>query len=159
MAAIDFPLPRSVWPYWLLAAAVVAGFPITSFVYYPALLGTGTLPPDGDSIAIPMFGSVIVAVVSAPGVLLLTYMCLRKYKPGGTVLIWRRDRPVSSIILTLCFGVPVVALIAFAVQDAFAPYPLVESISTPYGLICVVWLMALRAAALSRRGNSLVDHF
>jgi hypothetical protein len=106
-----------------------------------------------------MFGSVTVAVEIAPVVLLLTYVCLGKYKPGGTFLIWRRDRPVSSIILTLCFSGPAVALIAFSDQNAFAPYPLVESITTPYGLISVVWLMALRGAALSRRASPLVDHF
>jgi hypothetical protein len=149
MKAIELALPKSVWPYWLLSAAVVVGLPLTSFVYFPALLQTGKLPVNGDSISIPMFSSIMFALLITPVIFGVTYSCVRTYRAKGTFMIWRRDRPILSSVLSILFGLPVAALMFSIGQTAIGRYPDIEFIWIPYTLVCVAWLMALRAAALA----------
>ena len=149
MATPQLPLPRSVLPYWLLSVGVVVGFPVTSLVYFPALLNSGALPTNGDSISIPMFESTIFAVIIAPLVAGVTYVCLRHYRSDGSLLIWRRDRPALSFIVSFIFGSPAILLILSAAQIVFERLPLIEYIWIPYTAICLAWLSALRAAVLT----------
>ena len=65
----DPQLPKSSWIIWALAGAVILGLPATSWLYFPLLLESGTLPPDGDSIMIPMAGSVLLSGVISPFVI------------------------------------------------------------------------------------------
>ena len=57
------------------------GFPVVNFIYWPAVLRSGVLPSDGDSIGIPMFGSVLATLVVSPVILGVACLCLRRYNP------------------------------------------------------------------------------
>jgi hypothetical protein len=149
MAATDIPLPNSVWPYWLLSAAVVFGLPLTSLVYFSAVLRSGLLPANADSISIPIFGSVILAIVLVPVTSLITYLCVRRYKVGGTLLLWRHDRMIQSLVLSVIFGGPAVALIYAMGEVVFTKSAAFDFIPMPYFVVCVAWLAGLRAAALA----------
>jgi hypothetical protein len=149
MTASEIALPRSAWPYWVLSAAVLVGLPVTSFAYFPALLQTGTLPADGDSIAIPMFGSIMFSVFTAPVVLGVTDGCVKRCGLKRTLLGWRKERPLLSLTVSMIFGLPVAALI-FSIGQTFLDQSLaLEKIWIPYELVWVAWLMTLRAVALA----------
>ncbi len=143
-------LPQHRWPIWLLMAGVVLGLPLTAFVYFPALLQTGILPPDGDSIAIPMAGSIFLAILMLPIAVVLTYLCTRRYLPGASLTAWRIDRPLLSIAVTLFFIGPA-ALVLFlpVVMTLTSPTSFIEPIWAPYALCCAAWCIALRSAALA----------
>ena len=54
---------------WALAAAVVLGYPATTFAWAKALYDAGELPVDGDSIGLPIGLSLMVTVLAGPVVL------------------------------------------------------------------------------------------
>jgi hypothetical protein len=151
MANVDPPLPKSAWPFWLLTAGVIGGLPATSWIYFPALLRSGSLPSEGDSIGIPVFGSFLLAGLLSPIALGVTYLCVRHYGGGGTLFIWRRNRPLLSASLSVFFGVPALVLFAGLVQALIAGPIAAEGLWAPYILTCMAWLALLRAAALSKR--------
>ena len=98
-------LPRSPGPVWLLTGLLLWGFPAVNFIYWPEVLRSGVLPPDGDSIAIPMFGSILATLVLSPFVLGITWLGLKRYNPDTKLTSWRQDRPYRSILTTgLCVG-------------------------------------------------------
>lgn len=151
-AAVIFRLrlPQHRWAVWLLAAGVVAGFPLTAFVYFPALLATNTLPSDGDSIGIPMFESIVFAGHMLPFASVLTYLCTRKYVPSAPLTAWRRDKPIVSIAVSAFFLVPAVAVLLLALaMIPTSQTPAIEAIWLPYAICCAIWCIALRSSALT----------
>ncbi len=79
-------------------------FPVLNFVYWRQVYGADLLPPDGDSVAIPIFSSLFLAVFGFSPFLLFTWFCLRRYNPEARLLTLRRDRPARTVIATLVFG-------------------------------------------------------
>jgi len=72
-------------------------FPILNWVYWPLVLQSGVLPADADSIGIPMFGSVIVALVVSPVVLGIAWLSLRRYNSDARLAALRWDRPIEQL--------------------------------------------------------------
>jgi hypothetical protein len=70
-------MPLRPWPLWLLTWALIIGFPVVNWVYWPQVLYSGVLSPDSDSIGIPMFNSILVSVILMPFILTLAWICLR----------------------------------------------------------------------------------
>lgn len=62
-------MPTSARPLWILTGLLLAFYPVLNFIYWPQVLRSGVLPPDGDSIGIPMYGSILVTIVVSPVVL------------------------------------------------------------------------------------------
>lgn len=58
--------PDRRWTVWLLALLMIVGLPATAWVYFPLALQSGALSPGGDAIAIPMFGSILSAIILSP---------------------------------------------------------------------------------------------
>jgi hypothetical protein len=141
------------WPFWCLTAVAVVGFPITSVFYFDTLLRLGTLPPDGDSIAIPIFGSVILAFAAAPVAILVTFLSVRRYQAGGTLLSWRPKQPIFSGAITVVFGVPFLFLAYILIHLVVIRAPAIEYIWAPYTAALAVWLLLLRAAAITHRSK------
>ena len=155
VALRDLPLPNKRWPFWCASAITVIGLPISSFVYFDALLRSGTLPPDGDSVAIPIFSSVVLALLLSPIVAATTYFVLRRERFGSTLLAWRRSQPLFSLITTILFGVPALGLVCLILEPFVDREPAIEFIWIPYTAFLAFWLLLLRAAALSSRSAPL----
>jgi hypothetical protein len=151
MKTVSLTLPRHRWPIWLLGAGVVVGLPATAFIYFPALLATGSLPSDGDSIGIPMFGSILLSSLMLPFAGGLTYICTRKYVAGAPLMGWRRDRPIVCSIVSAFFLLPAILVVLLPiVMTVSSPTPLIEPIWLPYALCCGAWCLVLRGSALAR---------
>jgi hypothetical protein len=114
------------------------------------VLRSGSLAPDGDSIGIPLFGSIATAGLAAPFVLGLTWLCLRRYSPATRVLAFRRDRPLRSILATLILGGAAVWLAIECVTGIVVVEPWYEYLWPIYIALVAFWLMALRAAVIEQ---------
>lgn len=97
-----------------------------------------------------MYGSVLLAALLTPIALSLTFLCARRYVAGGTVFVWRRDRPILSLGLSVIFGIPAVFLLVGLAQSLAAGPLVIEGLWAPYVVVCVTWFAILRAAALSK---------
>ena len=146
----EIELPSRAWPLWVLTGLVVIGFPAVNFIYWPEVLRSGVLPPHGDSIAIPMFGSVLATLVLSPLILGVTWVSLRRYNPATRLGSWRRDRPYFSALATLLFG-GVAALIVAVILDLLDPgQPWYAYLWPAYFALWLPWLLGLRAAAIDQ---------
>ena len=143
-------MPSRSSPLWWLTAVVLLGFPALNFIYWPQVLRSGVLPSDGDSIGIPMFGSVLATLILSPVNLGVAWLCLRHYNPDTTLWSWRRDRPFRSIGVTVLFGAASVTAAAGALNDLRLSLPWYEYLWPAYLLVCLAWLLGLRAAAVDQ---------
>jgi hypothetical protein len=134
----------------VLTGALIIGFPITNFVYWPVVLRAGVLPPEGDTIIIPMMGSVFSAAVASPFVLGAAWLCLRRYNPATRLLAWRRERLVLSIVATVVLGGAAAFLVGQIFADVVEGVPWYDAIWHAYAIVCIAWLLGLRAAAVEQ---------
>jgi hypothetical protein len=134
----------------LLTGLALVGFPILNFIYWPLVLRSGVLPGDGDSIAIPMFSSVLAALVLSPVVLGIARVCLRRYNPGPRLRAWRTDRPYRSAACTLLFGAGAAFMVAGVLDNLTPDLPWYEYLWRPYLSLWVACLLGLRAAAIEQ---------
>lgn len=144
-------MPSRPWPLWCLTGLVLLAFPPLNFVYWPQVLRSGVLPPDGDSIFIPMLGSIYVTLLLSPLILGVAWLCLRRYNPKTSIAAWRRDRPYRSAVVTLLFGPAAALMTAAAVQGVLTPaMPWYEYLWAAYFALWGLWLLYLRAAAIDQ---------
>lgn len=136
---------------WVLAFFVVAGFPATSSIYWPAVGEAGVLPPESDTIIIPMMNSIFLAVVLLPLVCVITWLCLRGKDDAGNLLAWDTARPILSALVTLCFAVPFCFGLWSLVGEFTAPRGWHGLWWLPYTLVTLLWLAMVRGSALSKR--------
>lgn len=148
-------MPSRPSPLWWLTVFLLVAFPVLNFVYWPQVLRSGVLPPDGDSIGIPMFGSVLATLLVSPVVVGLAWLCLRRYNPATTLWSLRRDRPVRSIAATILFGAASLAVAAGVVDSLRLPLPWYEYLWSAYLVAWLPWLFALRAAVIDQLGREL----
>ena len=135
---------------WLYTVLVIVGHPAASFFYWTSILEAGVLRPDADSVAIPIFFDVVVAMIAAIPMLILTKLALVLKAGPFRLWSWNRDRPVLSIVWSLVLGCPAIYLTFQTVKDLATSWPWYA-----YGWILqiiavIVWLLILRGAALSR---------
>jgi hypothetical protein len=124
---------------------MIVGFPATAWVYFPLELQAGVLPPDGDTIALPMAGSILTATLLAPVVLGVTSLCLHWRTDSRRILGWRRDRPVIAALGTLLFGIPAAWVAVTVGLSLLQPQPLYEYLWLPFMVCLIAWLLILRA--------------
>ena len=138
---------------WVLTGFVLTGFPVVNFIYWPEVLRSGVLPSDGDSIGIPMFGSVFVTLILSPLILGITWLCLRRYNPETRLASWRPDRPYRSVVLTGLSGAGSVFLAAVIFDGLRPGLPWYEYLFEAYFALWLPWLLGLRAAAIEQLDN------
>jgi hypothetical protein len=143
-------LPSHPSPLWWLTGFVLIGFPVLNFVYWPEVLRSGVLPIDGDSIGIPMFGSVLTTLIFSPFILGIAWLCLRRYNPDTRLWSWRRDRPFRSLAATILFGAAAALLTADILNSLTPPLPWYEYLWPAYFSGWLPWLLGLRAAAVDQ---------
>lgn len=144
-------MPSSPWPLWGLAGLLIVGFPVLNFVYWPEVLRSGVLPPESDGIGIPMFGSILLAMLAAPVLLALSWACLRRYNPAADIAAHLRGRPWRSAAATLGFGGLALLLVAEIVLAAGRVQPWYEYLWPAYSALWVPWLIGLGAALVTQR--------
>jgi hypothetical protein len=138
---------------WLLTGLLPLGFPLVGFIYWPQVLRSGVLPPDADSISIPMFSSVFAGLILSPLVLGVAWLCLRRYDGQARIAVWRNDRPVRSTTITFLFGGAATFLAVLVVADLSRSSPWYEYLWTGYAALWLPWLLGLRAAAIQQPGS------
>ena len=143
-------MPTRSWPLWLLTASLLIAFPILNFIYWPLVLQSGVLPPEADSIGIPMFGSVFVAVVASPIMIGVSWLCLRRYNAATRLTAMRRDRPYRTASATLIFGGLATLLLFGAVAEALTGPPWYEWLCSAYTALWVAWMLAMRASLIEQ---------
>lgn len=143
-------MPARPWPLWLLTASLLIVFPILNFIYWPFVLQSGVLPPDADSIGIPMFGSVLVALVASPIVVGVAWLCLRQYNPATRFAALRLDRPYRTAVATLIFGGSAALMSFGAVVDVTTALPWYEYLWSAYTALWVAWMLAMRASLVEQ---------
>jgi hypothetical protein len=151
MTAVRVPFGKPLG--WTLAVLVVIGLSAISWIYWPAVGKAGVLPPEDDSIMIPMMGSIFLSVVLLPIVCLITWLCLRGNDGAGSLLAWDRARPIRSAVVSICFALPF-CFGVFSLVDELAATPGWYGLWwSPYTLIALSWLASMRGSALSKRKN------
>jgi hypothetical protein len=143
-------LPRHPWPIWFLTGLALLGFPVVNLIYWPEVLRSGVLPSDGDSIGIPIFGSVLATLVLSPFILGLTWLGLRHYNPDTRLAAWRRDRPFSSVAITALCGKGALSVVVLVLDGLRPGLPWYEYLWPAYFGLWLPWFLALRAAAIDR---------
>ncbi|WP_242148961.1 hypothetical protein [Sphingomonas sp. BAUL-RG-20F-R05-02] len=138
---------------WTLAALVILGFPATSWIYWPAVGEAGVLPPESDTIIIPMISSIFLAVMLSPVVCLTTWLCLRGNDAAGSLLAWDTARPVRSAFVSACFALPFCFAASSLVDGFTAPPGWYGLWWLPYTLVAQFWLALMRGSALSKRNG------
>jgi hypothetical protein len=134
----------------LLTALVLVGFPAINFIYWPELLRSGAFLPDGDSIAVPMFGGVLATLFLSPLILGISWLCLRRYNPDARLLSWRPDRPFRSAALTVLFGSAAALVTAGILVGLTSARAWFEFLWPSYLAFWLPWLLGLRAAAVDQ---------
>lgn len=143
-------MPSRASVLWMLTALLIVAYPVLNFVYWPEVLKSGVLPSDGDSIGIPMFGSLLVTLVASPIVMGMAWMCYRRYNPSTRFLVFRLDRPWRSAVATGIFGISAAILCFVALTDAARAMPWYEYLCPAYMVLTSAWLLTLRASFIEQ---------
>lgn len=146
--------PRSRLLIWVLTLVLILALPVIAFTYYPLLLRSGTLPPEGDSTMIPMMGTLFASILLAPVLLVSTFIALRGYSQPVSLFNWNKERPLRSAAASVLFGGPALLLAVSIGQSMFPLEPWYEFLWVPYELLLLIWLLTLRAAVVARPATS-----
>ena len=147
-------MPTSARPLWILTGLLLAFYPVLNFVYWPQVLRSGVLPPNGDSIGIPMYGSILVTIVASPIVLGIAWLCLRRYVPATRLATIRWDRPIRTVAASLAFGGAAVLCVFGSVAELGHAMPWYEYLWAGYALAWVPWLLGIRAAVIDQENTA-----
>ena len=145
-------MPKYPWPIWLLTIILLIGYPVTALIYFPLEVETWSAEErlSGDSLAIPLGASFFVALLAAPLLMGLTWFCLRRYRGGGSIFVWRSDRLILSVLATLILGGPAaILLIATAISVPQTRYWF-DLLWSVYAVLLIVYLLYLRAALVDQ---------
>lgn len=145
--------PSADQAIWLYTGLVIVGHPIASFVYWTSMLEAGVLRPDADSVAIPIFLDVVVAMVAAIPMLALTKLALVLKDGPFRLWSWNTNRPIRSVVCSCALGGPALYLAFGTAKDLIAPWPWYAYAWILQIVAVIVWLLVLRGAALSSAGS------
>ncbi len=139
-----------IGPSYLLAAGAFL-LPIAwctlNFVYWPAVLEAGLLPTHADSILIPIANDIIAAPFVMMLLLVWSWPAWRVAKGRVNLLVWDRQRPVTSWLATLAYG-GVAAICAVDAVHLFLFLHPVELLNLIVTIPFALWNLFLRAAAV-----------
>lgn len=118
-----------------------------NFVYYSALLHSGTLDPQADSVGIPIFISIQATIVLTLPAVIATAIFARP--DAGDILSWRRDRPVASAIISLPFGIVAAAGVGLIIVGLYELGFWFDLLPLLHLGLCVAWVLMARAGAIA----------
>lgn len=134
----------------MLTAFLLAAFPVLNFAYWSQLLRSGDLPSNGDSIGIPIYGSVLIAIIASPLVIGIAGLCLRGYNRSVRLTAYRPDRPFRSALATILFGGAGIVLLLGSIAALLHQLPWYEYLWPAYAACWVPWMFGLRAAVIEQ---------
>lgn len=144
------PMPGKPWPIWAaLCALLVTSVPVNLF-YWDQVLRSALTPEEAGTALLMVIWLTILPVLVSPILLFVTYFCVQRYDGEGRLLVWRRDRPVRSTLLTIFLGLPAAALAAMVVQGLASGPQWYDLPWMAWALACGIWLLMLRAAGISQ---------
>jgi len=143
-------LPSRPWPLWFLTGLLLIGFPTVSFIYWSEVLRSGVLPPDGDSIGIPIFGDILAILLLSPLILGIAWLSLRRYNSNTRLAAWRQDRPFRSVAATVLSGSGAVVVATLVLADIGTAMPWYDYLWRTYFGLWLPWLLGVRAAAVDQ---------
>ena len=138
------PMPKRPWPIWAVGWAALLTCPLIALTHATEASRGG----DGGAWMIGLLG--LSAMVGMPLVFFATYFAVEGYDPRCGLLVWRGDRPVRSIVLTILFGLPAVALIVNLLAGLDFGRPWYEWLWVPWQMLVIAWLLLVRAAGINR---------
>ena len=139
--------------WWILAGVVVLPLLLVAdaLLYYPALLQSGTLPIDGDSIGIPIGQNVFAAIILVPALLIFALPGLWLYRDKAGWLEYDLSHPWRLFLSTLLYALPALIMIierTLALAEERPPY---ENYDLIFVFPLIIWLLMLRAAMAGPR--------
>lgn len=143
-------MPSRASVLWILTALLIVAYPVLNFVYWPEVLKAGVLPTDGDSIGIPIIGSLLVTLIASPIVMGVAWICYRRYNSSTRLLVFRLDRFRRSAVATGIFGISAAIIFFSALVDAARAMPWYEYLWPAYMMLTSAWLLTLRASFIEQ---------
>jgi hypothetical protein len=134
---------------WLITAALPFYTIAAAVTYFEA--EAETLPPDADSSGIPIFGAAFVAIIATFVMGVIDVLVFRRGRSKARFLAWDAGRPLISAFVTVVCGGGAVGLGIVSLLDAgaFGRLPAIEFIWEPIPVGLALWLLCIRAAALT----------
>ena len=145
-------MPKTSTPLWFLTVGLVIAFPIIADVYFTSM--AGAYPPDGDTIIIPIMGSVFLAVALSPLIIGCAWLGLRRYEAAPSLLVWRDDRRLRSAVTTLAAFVGLCGALFLSLDGVLQIRIWQELLWTGYYFGWVYWFAAMRAAFIDQPTKS-----
>ena len=130
---------------------------IIALLYYPAIVASETLSPDADSSALPIGGTVIMAAILCLVMLPITWSCVRRTDPPGSLFAWRPDQPFRSALVSIALVGMSVAVVIGDFWGFGRPLPWYEYLTLPPPILLSIWLLALRGAVLSKKSKQVMS--
>lgn len=99
--------------------------------------------------------SVIAALLAAPFILGIAWLCPRRYNPQTRLFTLKRDRPMRTIGATVVFGgtaaLFIIVLVWEVVRGLQNGLPWHEYPMQGYAIIWIAWLLGMRAALIDQK--------
>jgi hypothetical protein len=150
ITVLEKNVPTRAWPLWALTVLLLAGLPAVGFAYWSLALSAGLLPDYAGGLWPLLRGHVVVAVELSPPTLLVAGASLRRYNPQTRFAAWRTDRPVRSLLMSICFGIPAAVMTLLVVMDIHESQLWFDYIWSAYGSLWIIWLLGMRAAIIEQ---------
>jgi hypothetical protein len=142
---------------WLVAGAIIipALLVLDALLYYPALLRSGTLPTNADSIGIPIYQSGITALVSVPVLLIYALPALWRYRGDAGLWEYPKSNSLRLFLSRILYALPAILLVCERVYFLSQRLPAYEYIDFIVVVPLLIWLLMLRAAMAAPRAFSV----
>ena len=112
----------------------------------------GVFPPDGDTIAIPLFQGGLLLLVLSPIYAFFLWLAARDYQGGRRLFSFDAAKPVQSALWSLLLGGAATLAAASATQSLWLIEPLdaAEALAWAYLLLCLRSSLAGTRPAVSK---------
>ncbi len=143
-------MPQTSTLLWVLTVGLVIAFPIIADNYFTAMAMAGAYPPDGDTIIMPIMGSVFLAIALSPFIIGCAWLALRRYEAAPSLMVWRDDRRLRSVFITLAALIGLSGALFLSVVYVLQIRIWQELLWTVYYLGWAYWFAAMRAAFIDQ---------
>ncbi|WP_271078064.1 hypothetical protein [Aurantiacibacter sp. MUD61] len=142
----EWRTPSERWQFFALGTGAVALSLISQLYSLSLDFRRGDFPWCADSMGIPFFGLLFLYPIM--WLVFLVIGAILAFKFGrlpARLMIWRDDKPLLSITLTIVFGAAAIGIAVLGIDSArFSAF-----IGTPAAVVAIYLLVATRAALLS----------
>ena len=138
---------------WIGAIFIPALFVADAFLYYPALLRSGTLDPNADSIGIPVGMALIASPIFVILLSLYALPALWRYRDNARFFEWDRSAPWRMAVSFVLYGIPAVLIVGERLYALSQVKPYYEYFDSIFVVPLFLWVLMLRAAMAAPRSK------